>query len=58
VPDLAQPDWRYWQAAGQLAKGRAVSLESTPLATGRDVWHKKHHEQGEIPHSSIDAEAG
>jgi hypothetical protein len=39
-------------------QGRAVSLDSTALATGGGVWHKKHREQGEIPHSSIDTEAG
>jgi hypothetical protein len=39
-------------------QGRAVSLDSTALATGGGVWHKKHRERGEIPHSSIDTEAG
>ena len=39
-------------------QGRAVSLDSTALATAAGVWHKKHCEQGEIPHSSIDTEAG
>jgi Transposase DDE domain len=38
--------------------GRAVACASTPLATGGGVWHKKHREQGLIPHSSIDTEAG
>jgi Transposase DDE domain len=38
--------------------GRAVACDSTPLATGGGVWHKKHREQGVIPHSSIDTEAG
>lgn len=38
--------------------GRAVACDSTPLATGGGVWHKKHREQGLIPHSSIDTEAG
>ena len=38
--------------------GRAVAYDSTPLATGGGVWHKKHREQGVIPHSSIDTEAG
>jgi Transposase DDE domain len=41
--------------AGQ---GRAISLDSTPLQTAGGVWHKKHREQGEIPHTSIDTEAG
>jgi hypothetical protein len=38
--------------------GRAVACDSTPLATGGGVWHKKHREQGVVPHSSIDTEAG
>jgi hypothetical protein len=38
--------------------GRAVACDSTPLETGGGVWHKKHREQGVIPHSSIDTEAG
>jgi hypothetical protein len=38
--------------------GRAVACDSTPLATGGGVWHKKHRGQGVIPHSSIDTEAG
>ena len=38
--------------------GRAVACDSTALATGGGVWHKKHREQGVIPHSSIDTEAG
>jgi hypothetical protein len=38
--------------------GRAVAIDSTALATGGGVWHKTHREQGVIPHSSIDTEAG
>jgi hypothetical protein len=38
--------------------GRAVALDSTALATGGGVWHKKHREQGFIPQSSIATEAG
>jgi hypothetical protein len=38
--------------------GRAVACDSTPLETGGGVWHKKHREQGVIPHTSIDTEAG
>jgi DDE family transposase len=38
--------------------GRAVAVDSTPLATGGGVWHKTHRERGLIPHSSIDTEAG
>jgi hypothetical protein len=40
------------------AQGRAAALDSTPLRTGGGLWHKKHRENGEIPHSSIDTEAG
>ena len=39
-------------------QGHAVAVDSTPLATGGGVWHKKHREQGIIPHTSIDTEAG
>ena len=35
-----------------------VTFDSTSLATGGGVWHKKPREQGLIPHSSIDTEAG
>jgi Transposase DDE domain len=38
--------------------GRAVAIDSPPLETGGGVWHKKHREQGVIPHTSIDTEAG
>ena len=38
--------------------GRAVAVDSTALETGGGVWHKKHREQGVIPHSAIDTEAG
>jgi hypothetical protein len=38
--------------------GRAAAMDSTALKTGGGVWHKKHREKGEIPHSSIDTEAG
>jgi hypothetical protein len=38
--------------------GRAAALDSTMLKTGGGVWHKKHKEKGEIPHTSIDTEAG
>jgi hypothetical protein len=40
------------------ASGRAVAVDSTPLKTSGGVWHKKHKEAGEIPHTSIDTEAG
>jgi hypothetical protein len=38
--------------------GRAVAVDSTPVKTSGGVWHKKHKDQGEIPHTSIDTEAG
>jgi hypothetical protein len=38
--------------------GRAVAMDSTPLRTAGGLWHKKDREKGEIPHSSIDTEAG
>jgi hypothetical protein len=38
--------------------GRAVAVDSTPLKTSGGIWHKKHKERGQIPHTSIDTEAG
>jgi hypothetical protein len=38
--------------------GRAAAVDSTPLKTSGGVWHKKHKQAGEIPHTSIDTEAG
>lgn len=38
--------------------GRAVAIDSTALKTSGGVWHKQHRQQGEVPHSSIDTEAG
>jgi hypothetical protein len=38
--------------------GRAVAVESTPLETGGGVWPKTHREQGVIPQTSSDPEAG
>jgi len=37
--------------------GRAAALDSTALRAKGGVWHKKHREQGIVPHSSIDTEA-
>jgi hypothetical protein len=37
--------------------GRAVAIDSTALRARGGVWHQKHREQGEIPHTSIDTEA-
>lgn len=39
------------------AGGRAVAIDSTVLAARGGVWHKKHREAGEVPHTSIDTEA-
>jgi hypothetical protein len=47
--DLIQP----WTTCG-----RAVAIDSTILRSRGGVWHQKHREQGEIPHTSIDTEAG
>jgi hypothetical protein len=44
---------RPWQHGG-----RAVAVDSTPLRAQGGVWHKQHREQGILPHSSIDTEAG
>ena len=41
-----------------VSHGRAAAIDSTPLKTSGGVWHKKHKEAGEIPHTSIDTEAG
>jgi len=38
--------------------GYAAAFDSTKLDTGGGKWHKKHRENGEIPHTSIDCEAG
>jgi hypothetical protein len=46
--DLIQP----W-----LTSGRAVAMDSTILRARGGVWHQKHREQGEIPHTSIDTQA-
>ncbi len=37
--------------------GRGVAIDSTILRARGGVWHQKHREQGELPHSSIDTEA-
>ena len=46
--DLIQP----WSTCG-----RAVSIDSTVLRACGDVWHQKHREQGQRPHTSIDPAA-
>lgn len=37
--------------------GKAAALDSTILRASGGVWHRKHRESGEVPHSSIDTEA-
>lgn len=37
--------------------GRAAAADSTVLRARGGVWHQKHREMGEVPHSSIDTEA-
>jgi hypothetical protein len=37
--------------------GRAVATDSTTIQARGGVWHKKHRDKGEVPHSSIDTEA-
>lgn len=38
--------------------GHAVAVDSTPLRAKGGVWHKKHREQGIVPHTTIDTDAG
>lgn len=40
-----------------LSSGRAVAIDSTILRARGGVWHQKHREQGQLPHTSIDTEA-
>jgi hypothetical protein len=42
----------------RASHGRAAAVDRTPLQTRGGVWHKKHKEAGEIPHTSLDTEAG
>ncbi len=37
--------------------GRAAAIDSTILRARGGLWHKKHQEQGVVPHTSIDTEA-
>lgn len=37
--------------------GRAAALDSTVLHASGGVWHKKHRDEGLVPHSRIDTEA-
>jgi hypothetical protein len=37
--------------------GRAVAADSTVLRARGGMWHRKHREAGEVPHTSIDIEA-
>jgi len=38
-------------------QGHGAACDSTALRAHGGVWHKKHREQGVVPHSSIDTEA-
>jgi hypothetical protein len=38
--------------------GRAIAIDSTLLPAKGGVWHKKHKDEGIVPHTSIDTEAG
>lgn len=38
-------------------QGHGVAVDSTALRAHGGVWHKKHREQGIVPHPSIDTEA-
>src|SRR5258708_586499 len=40
-----------------VSAGRAVAIDSTILRARGGVWHQKHREQGERPHTSIDPDA-
>ena len=46
--NLIQP----WQECG-----RAVAVDSTVLRARGGLWHQKHREKGEVPHTSIDTQA-
>jgi hypothetical protein len=37
--------------------GRAAALDSTVLRARGGVWHQKHREAGDVPHTSIDTQA-
>lgn len=37
--------------------GPVAAIDSTALVASGGVWHKKHREQGVVPHTSIDTEA-
>jgi hypothetical protein len=40
-----------------MTSGRAVAIDSTILRARGGVWHQKHRDKGERPHTSIDPEA-
>ena len=48
--------WRVLQPG--VEQGRGAALDSTALRAHGGVWHKKDRDQGVVPHSSIDTEAG
>lgn len=39
------------------SSGRAAAVDSTVLQAHGGVWHRKHRQQGLVPHTSIDTEA-
>jgi hypothetical protein len=40
------------------AGGHAVAIDSAGLHARGGVWHKKHRDEGVVPHTSVDTEAG
>lgn len=40
-----------------LQQGPGTAIDSTALRAHGGVWHKKHREAGEVPHSNIDTQA-
>ena len=38
------------------SSGRGVAADSTVLRSRGGVWHQKHREAGEVPHTSIDTD--
>lgn len=50
---LLQP----WQDGKQVL-GQAVAIDTTPLTARGGVWHKKDKQEGVVPSTAIDTEAG
>ncbi len=55
--ELLKPWTEPWQD-GEREGSRAGAIDSTVMPANGGVWHKKHREQGIVPHTSIDTEAG